>query len=146
MYNLESQQRILLVEDDPRLNQVMSEMVTLLGHNVYAVTTAEEALKAIEVEQFSALFTDINLPGKSGIELAKAVFAKYSATKIIFMTGDGYLVSSPLPFAFTLMAKPVFFANLRDALKKVGVWQPKELHNTRAPGNTDDSPRNNELQ
>jgi DNA-binding NtrC family response regulator len=130
----------LLVEDHPKLKDVMTEMVAHLGYQVLAVTTGEQALEAIAHEEFSALVTDINLPGISGIELAKVVFARCPSTKIIFMSGDGYLVSSPLPFPFTLMAKPVYLANLRDSLRKLDKQQPPKMRTAHRPDDAEDAP------
>ena len=113
---------ILLVEDDDESRQVTVEMLELLGHRVESVVTAEEALALIHVRKFDALLADINLPGMSGIDLAKMVTQILPAIRVIFVSGYGYLLAEKTDFKFTLLPKPYRISQLEDALEEyVGV-------------------------
>jgi CheY-like chemotaxis protein len=107
---------ILVVEDNHQLLNVICEMLNVLGHRGRGCTTAEEALGAMGERNFNVLLTDINLPGMSGIELAKLVTKIKPAIRIVFASGFGYLVAEKLPFKFTLLPKPYNMVQLRDAL------------------------------
>jgi CheY-like chemotaxis protein len=111
-------QEILLVEDDPEACVLLSKMLTLLGYRVIATGSAEEAVEKLAMgAQFSALVTDVNLPGASGIELAKHVYQMDRTVRIIFTTGMGYLLAPPLPFPFSLVSKPINLTNLQDIMR-----------------------------
>jgi PAS domain S-box-containing protein len=64
---------ILLVEDEAEIRESTRDMIRLIGHEVRAVATAEEALAALG-PQFDVLITDHQLPGMQGdvlIEMAR---------------------------------------------------------------------------
>ena len=64
--------RVLLVEDDELFAAVVSELVRPLT-TVEWVASAEEALEALEREDWDLIISDVNLPGMSGLELAREV-------------------------------------------------------------------------
>ncbi|MFC3606848.1 PAS domain-containing protein [Stutzerimonas tarimensis] len=79
--------RILFVEDDPTLRMLTGEVMAELGHSVYLGETAEEALDQFDRESFDVLFTDIGLPGMSGLELARRVREKLPGLEIVIASG-----------------------------------------------------------
>ena len=62
---------ILLVEDDETILQVISELLSNHGHTVSGTKNALEALSQTANHRFDIVFCDIDLPGMSGLELAK---------------------------------------------------------------------------
>ena len=68
-------ERILLVEDDSAIQDVIVRTLTREGYDVVAVASAEEARAVFEQcnEAFDLLFSDVVLPGKTGLELAIAL-------------------------------------------------------------------------
>lgn len=67
-------QTILVVEDDPHINQVVVEYLKEAGHIVLAILDGQAALSLVEGERSIDLFVlDIMLPGVSGIELLRAI-------------------------------------------------------------------------
>jgi CheY-like chemotaxis protein len=107
---------ILVVEDNQQLLHVILEMLEVLGHRGRGCATAEDAVEVLKGKKFDVLLTDINLPGMSGVELAKRVAVEAPEVKIVFASGFGYLVAEKLPFNFTLLPKPYNVMQLREAL------------------------------
>jgi PAS domain S-box-containing protein len=79
---------ILLVEDDVLIRLNTSDMLQELGHTVTEAGNGHEALALATEGNFDVLFTDVGLPGMSGIELAKKARDQFPNLTVIFATGD----------------------------------------------------------
>jgi CheY-like chemotaxis protein len=64
-------------------------MLKELGHSVTAEGDAERALRTLEREEFDLLFTDVGLPGLSGIELAAKALDLRPGLGVIYASGYG---------------------------------------------------------
>ncbi|MEC4720642.1 response regulator [Noviherbaspirillum sp. CPCC 100848] len=109
--------RILVVEDNDSLLEILCEMLASLGYQTVAAASGEEALEHLRAGSFSVLLADINLPGMSGIDLATMAIEMTPAIKIIFSSGFGYLVSERLDFDFVLLNKPYYIHELAHAIR-----------------------------
>jgi len=112
--------RILVVEDNPDSQQMVCELIGMLGHTVTGVGDGEAALALLAQQEFDILFTDISLPGISGIQLARTALAQggalRGALRIIFSTGYGKEALSQLEFPASTLRKPYDLAELQAAL------------------------------
>ena len=63
--------RILLVEDDDTISQVVSQLLSADGHTVTGTRNALEAIARNAQEAFDMVFCDIDLPGMDGLELTR---------------------------------------------------------------------------
>jgi PAS domain S-box-containing protein len=108
--------RILVVEDNLDSQQMVCELIGMLGHHVSGVCDGEQAWALLEAERFDILFTDISLPGMSGIDLARRMLAAGQPTRIIFSTGYGKEALSQLEFPAGVLRKPYDLAELQAAL------------------------------
>ncbi|HYF60239.1 MAG TPA: response regulator [Burkholderiaceae bacterium] len=61
--------RVLLVDDDPDALEVVQMLLVQQGARVSVVTSADEALRRLESDDFDALITDVGMPGKDGYGL-----------------------------------------------------------------------------
>lgn len=80
--------RILIVEDELDLLELIVWSVERIGHQPFPVTNGLEALKLIEEESFDLILLDIMLPGLSGQEICKAV-RQHSDLPIIVLSALG---------------------------------------------------------
>lgn len=108
--------QILVVEDHESSRELLCEMLSVLGHGVHCVSTAEEAIEPLTGGQFNVLVADINLPGMSGFALAQRAVNMVPGIKIIFASGYGYLVADKTDFRFTLLPKPFDLSQLKFVL------------------------------
>ncbi len=65
--------RVLLVDDDQDIREVVGAMLDAVGLTVEALASAEEALERVRATPFDLLVLDWNLPGMTGIELCRLI-------------------------------------------------------------------------
>lgn len=65
--------KILLLEDDTLLNEIIEEFLEELGYEVVTTFDGEEALEAIYENSFDLLLLDVNVPTLNGFDLLKRV-------------------------------------------------------------------------
>jgi len=83
-------ERILVVEDDPRVRSGVLEQLTSLGYEVTGAYDGASGLAAFEAAQrpFDLLLTDVIVPGPmNGKALADEVRRRWPDTKLVFMSG-----------------------------------------------------------
>ncbi|HWT70759.1 MAG TPA: response regulator [Oxalicibacterium sp.] len=112
-----TQRRILVVEDNADSLHMCCEMLELLGHRPRGVGSAEEAMKVLSAETFDMLLTDVSLPGKSGIELAKLAKQQYPAMRIVFSSGYADVGEEGKGLDARLLPKPYDMDAMKKALK-----------------------------
>ncbi len=79
--------RILLLEDDPALNDLLDDHLTDQGHNVTLATNGQEALEFLIDEVFDLALLDINTPIMTGLEVLKTIREDYkNQTPAIVLT------------------------------------------------------------
>ena len=84
--------QILIVDDEPQFNVLLSEVYRQAGYRVTAVGTAVEGLAALQREPVDLIVTDYRMPGMTGLEFIQEVRAKDPGIPIIMVSG--YLESS----------------------------------------------------
>ncbi len=78
--------RLLLVEDDPNLGELLSGYLKAKGFEVELRTDGEQGLQAYRSAPFDLLILDVMMPVKDGFTLAREIRQKDQATPIIFLT------------------------------------------------------------
>jgi len=63
--------KILFVEDDERLRDVLLEAAAMEGYDAQGVSSAEAAVERLRLEPFDILVTDVTLPGMTGLDLLR---------------------------------------------------------------------------
>jgi signal transduction histidine kinase len=79
--------RILLVEDNDEVGAFAEQLLEELGHDVARVRSGEEALDRALAEKFDLVFTDVVMPGMSGLDLAGRLTEERPGLPIILTTG-----------------------------------------------------------
>ena len=78
---------VLVVEDEDSTRQALAEILTLLGYEVTAVGSGEEARRLAAEQPFDLLLTDLMLPGISGGDLAAGLLARRPDLRVVLMSG-----------------------------------------------------------
>ena len=78
---------IFLIDDDESVRSSLSLFLQLEGHTVESYESAEEFLQRPIHEAAGCIILDVNLSGKSGLELQKELISRSSHLPIIFITG-----------------------------------------------------------
>jgi PAS domain S-box-containing protein len=109
--------RVLVVEDNTDALLMCCEMLELLGYATSGAGTAEEALQRLSNESFDILLTDVSLPGKSGLELAKMTKQSHPAMRIVFSSGYADMGEEKAKLDAKLLLKPYDLDALKKALE-----------------------------
>lgn len=107
--------RILVVEDDPRMLELLSAGLSEKGHFVLAATTAEGAQRLADTESLDAIVLDIGLPGRSGFSVVAHLRERVNRPAIVILTAlneEDNLVCGLDAGADDYMSKPFSFPEL----------------------------------
>jgi CheY-like chemotaxis protein len=113
----EGRLRILVVEDNQDAQYLVCEMLRAFGHEVSAVANGEAALQLLAGAEFDVLFSDVSLPGMSGVELGRTALKRQPRLRIIFASGYSQSLTSHLDFPAISMQKPYDIEQLQQALQ-----------------------------
>jgi PAS domain S-box-containing protein len=82
--------RILVVDDEQAVRDVVNRVLTGEGHKVETADNAADALNKIESKRYKLILVDIKMPGIDGVELYKRIqkINKSLARRVVFITGD----------------------------------------------------------
>ena len=81
--------KILVVDDDPVIGKSFDRVLSGKGYAVITASNGREALDKLARENYDAVFTDIKMPGMSGIEVAARVRAARPWLPVVIVTGYG---------------------------------------------------------
>jgi len=113
--------KVLLVDDDINLLNVMRIRLNLLGFDVTACNNPEDAIEVFDNEKFVLAITDQRMEGVSGIELMTKLHQKDPFLPVIIMTAYASVedaVESVHKGAYTYLQKPVAPEELEDCINK----------------------------
>jgi DNA-binding NtrC family response regulator len=102
--------KVLLVDDDTDLLSALSQLLQSEGYEVATAATAEDALEKFRDTTFHLVLTDLQLPGRNGIALIKALHEAAPATRCVLITGHGSIRSAVLALkrgAIEYVTKPI---------------------------------------
>ncbi|PWT79215.1 MAG: sigma-54-dependent Fis family transcriptional regulator [Bacteroidetes bacterium] len=83
------QGKILIIDDEEKLRNLLSRIIALEGYEVQEAGTAKEAWKKLEKQDANVVICDVKLPDANGVELCRQIKTKFPATEIIMLTAYG---------------------------------------------------------
>jgi DNA-binding response OmpR family regulator len=126
--------RILVIEDDLRMVELLRTGLWEHGHTIVTATTAEQGQQLVDAENFDAIVLDIGLPGRSGYTIAQHLRTRPNRPAIVMLTAlnqedqvvcgldagaDDYLTK---PFSF-----PELLARIGSAARRARVAATDEF-------------------
>lgn len=115
-------ERVLIVDDEPAILDLLSQILKEYGYAVRAVPDAEAALHELAGSRFAVLVTDIRMPGMNGVALAERARAADRAIGVVFISGFDDGLTAPFlreqPRA-VFLRKPMGTAALLQAVREV---------------------------
>jgi CheY-like chemotaxis protein len=116
-------QRILVVEDDPRVREVLHQALALAGYDVVATADGEEALAAYAAAPTDLIITDLLMPRRDGVETIRGLRRHHPAAKVIAVTGArgrfNRLTAARHVGAHRTLVKPFGMSDLLTAVREV---------------------------
>ncbi len=87
--------RILVVEDDRSAGELLRDALASVGWELGLSFSGDEARSRLDREAFDIVVADVDLPGMSGIDLARAAFAElHPAPNFILVSGQDRIIES----------------------------------------------------
>jgi PAS domain S-box-containing protein len=118
---LKGTERILFVDDETMLTDLMAQGLRQLGYRVTACKDGREAWDAFRAapDDFDVVITDLTMPGTTGDILAREVKRMRPMRPVILCTGYSEKVSSSTPGVDEFVMKPYSMGTLTQLIRKV---------------------------
>jgi two-component system response regulator HydG len=113
--------RILVVDDDASMCDMLVSDLGDLGFEVSARTTTGAALETLASGEFDAVVTDLNMPGMNGLELCQRIVASEPDVPVIVITAFGSIETAVAAIrggAYDFVTKPLEVDTLALALER----------------------------
>jgi CheY-like chemotaxis protein len=110
--------KILVVDDDPILLDLLTETLTAIGYNVESATDGFNALEILQYENFDIVVSDIKMPKLDGFGLLTKIRDKYPKLPVLFITGvdSPEIIGQATPNGF--LAKPFRINHIEELIEK----------------------------
>jgi PAS domain S-box-containing protein len=119
---------VLVVEDNVEVGTFAVQSLSDLGYVPVLANNAEEALieLAQDAKRFSVVFSDVVMPGMSGIELGHEIRRLYHDLPVVLASGYSHVLAQNGTYGFELLHKPYSIEQLSRLLRKVAQWQRRK--------------------
>ncbi|TMJ16409.1 MAG: response regulator [Alphaproteobacteria bacterium] len=115
--------RVLVVEDNVQVGEFAQQVFEELGHRPTLAPNARAALALLEqrAEDFDLVFTDVVMPGMTGIELAEEVRRLYPEMRVVLTSGYSHVLAEQGTHGFELLQKPYSVEGICRVLSGTGL-------------------------
>jgi CheY-like chemotaxis protein len=112
--------RILVVEDNEEVGAFATELIADLGYETTLAGNAQQALEELERDShvFSIVFSDVVMPGMSGVELGKRIRERWPTLPVVLTSGYSHVLVQDTQHGFPLLRKPYSVEDLSLALRE----------------------------
>ena len=113
--------KILLLEDNKKLNETISKRLKIKDYNLLSFTDGAEAFEAVS-DGFSCFILDINVPNIDGINILKKIREYYEIVPVIIISGSVELDVIKQSYDFgcnDYLKKPFFIDELEIKIEKL---------------------------
>jgi len=100
--------RILVVDDDVSIIGFLQEALPALGYTADYAESGQKAIELLETEMYDLVLSDIRMPEKNGIDVARAAYKMSPHVPVLFMSGNPNTIVEDRSF----LAKPFTVAEL----------------------------------
>jgi DNA-binding response OmpR family regulator len=84
-------QRILVVDDEAQIRELLGIYLKKQGYEVISAATAEETLKLLEEGPMDLVVLDIGLANEDGLKLLADIKKAHPALRVVMLTGMGFV-------------------------------------------------------
>jgi len=123
--------RVLIVDDAAAIRKVLRRVLESAGYEVIDAADGDSALELLRRSPVDVVLTDVQMPGRSGVELARLVVRDFPGIKVIAMSGFEDTHVSQLPRELGIdaaLTKPMqpeaLIAAVRDSLERAKATKP----------------------
>ena len=109
--------KILVVDDDSLVRDLLCEILTEEGYSASGVSNGIEALEKLEAGRFDLVISDVEMPEMDGIDLAREM-RSISSVPLILMSGNIYTKEESIALADYFLLKPFEFNDLLSIVER----------------------------
>ncbi|RMF85603.1 MAG: response regulator [Nitrospinota bacterium] len=119
---MKAKHRILVVDDEPEIREILKEMLTTMGYEVAEAADGQAAFALTREGNFDLILTDLQMPRMSGLELVRRVKERFPLLPVVAITGVPSLdvaVEVMKQGASDFITKPFHFAHMEHVLARL---------------------------
>jgi two-component system, NtrC family, sensor kinase len=111
---------VLVVEDNIEVGRFTADALAELGYAATLVDSATHALEALadDPARFDVVFTDVAMPGMSGIELAQEIRRRNPDLPVVLTSGYSHVLAQRGSYGFDFLQKPYSIEQLSQVLHR----------------------------
>lgn len=112
--------KVLVVDDQQTMRGLARQALKHIGVvDVSLAATGESALDVMNTKMFDVVISDLNMPGLSGLDLAKQIKSHpvFNRIPVFLATSDAYRDQATADLVDQFVAKPFSAADMRKALE-----------------------------
>jgi DNA-binding response OmpR family regulator len=129
-----SENRILVVDDDSSVRELMARVLAGEGYMVSAAADGTAALEIAAATKIDLVLLDLNLPGESGWDIFERLTAANPLLAVIIITARSNQLFTALGTGVgALLEKPLHFPKLLQTIRQL-LAEPAELRRARMAG------------
>jgi|GEM_PF-1549098 CheY-like chemotaxis protein len=115
-------EKIIIVDDDPRIIKTYNSMLDMLGYRTDSYTSPVDALDSLKHNRYDLLISDYDMPAMNGFELISSICHRRPATPVILISGSARFQSGVFSTELkncmiSFMSKPVTMTDLTRSLE-----------------------------
>ncbi len=122
-------QRVLVVDDEPDIRELIEITLGRMGLDTASASGIHQAQEYLSTQSFDLCLTDMRLPDGNGIDLVRAIQARWPNIPVAVITAYGSMetaIEALKAGAFDFVTKPVDLASLRDLINAAIALRPKK--------------------
>lgn len=118
---------VLVVEDNSSVGEFAVQALRELGYATILALNADEALAELDkdCDRFQIVFSDVVMPGMSGLDLAQEVRRRHPRLPVILTSGYSHVLAQNGRHGFELLHKPYSIEQLSRVFRKAITWQAR---------------------
>jgi DNA-binding NtrC family response regulator len=128
--------RVLVVDDNARARQSMTDVLRAAGHDVTSSASAAEALRLLDRGEFDVILTDLQMPGMNGLEFIRALAKRGCDSQIVMVTAFASVSSAVEAMrhgAFDYIEKPFDAEQLEQLVARALAQADREGRRSSVP-------------
>jgi CheY-like chemotaxis protein len=114
--------RILVVDDEPQIRDMLHEALVRAGYEVHEASDGKQAIDMLRKQSFDVVISDILMPEKDGLEVIMYLQRESPMTKCIAISSPSnrvFLQSAQLLGATRVVEKPFTVSEMESAVREI---------------------------
>jgi CheY-like chemotaxis protein len=113
---------ILIVDDNPNMSSLLADMLEVFDYPSVRAADGQQALDALEKQDFSMIITDMRMPNMTGLELLEKVKSHHPKLPVVLISGysmNGFTSEAGTPKPDGFLAKPFMMSDIEKLLNSL---------------------------